>query len=174
MDAEQTRRYEEAKRRFADPRVQRRLKRIKKRDWEENTLLPSQVFAERLRETRQARGLTLDALEDRMRRVGFPISRRRLWELEHSRCRLSLDEAFALTEALGGVLANMLIPPPDKLVRLGGGLATDGASARKWMASGLPYRSRQRPAPEIARDVKLEEAGRRFVLLAASRQARAG
>ena len=47
-----------------------------------------------------------------MRRLGFPISRRRLWELEHSRCRLTLDEAFALTQALGAVLANMLIPPP--------------------------------------------------------------
>ena len=166
MDPETKQKYEAAKARYAHPGVQRRHARIKRRDWEENTLPPSKVFARRLRETRKARRLSLARLSAQMAVHGHPISVRAIHEIETGKRRLSLDEAFALTEVLRAVPANMLVPPEGKFVRLGPGLATDGSGMRTWLSSGLAHRSNQPPAPEIADDVQREEWDRRIARLA--------
>ena len=157
---------QEARRRYEHPGVQRRLAHIKERDWDENTLPASAVFAQRLRETRKERGYTLAELERRMKLNGNPISKSALQLIELGRRGLSLDEALALTEVLQAVPANMLIPPSGKLVRLSEGLAVEGSDMRRWLSSGLPFRSKQAPAKELRADVLKEESDRRIARLA--------
>ena len=134
--------------------------------FEETTLLPSVVFAQRLRERREERGLSLVGLSRLTTAKGRPISKSAIQRLEQCEKGLLLDDAFALTEALAAVPANMLIPPEGKLIRLSESLAVDGADLRKWFSSGLPYRSLQRPAAEIAPDVEREESDREIARLA--------
>ena len=130
---------------------------LKEKDWRENTLLPSQVFGRRLRETRKARNLTQAELAARMQAKGHPISATAVLKIERGGRGLSLDEAFALTEALEAVPVYMLTPPDDKFVRLSESIATDGAGMSEWLVSGLPDRTlperRQRPPAELADEV---------------------
>jgi transcriptional regulator with XRE-family HTH domain len=176
VDKETREKYEEPKSRYSDPRVQRRLRKIKERHWRENTLLPSQVFGRRLRETRDARNLTLDGLAARMTQYGHPMSKRRLSEIETCKCHLRLDEAFALVEILQAVPLYLLTPPGEMFVRLSEGYGTNGPGLRDWFVSGLPERTspgwRLDPPPELS-DVLEEESAESEDIERVARLARA-
>ena len=147
----------EARQRYQDPDLHEQREQTKEQDWRENTLRPSAVFGRRLQETRKARNLTQAELARQMRAKGHAMSKTALLRIERSDRRLTLDEAFALTEALQAVPVNMLTPPEGKFVRLSESLATDGSGIRKWLIKGLPGRSNQDPLPELTDDVRSEE-----------------
>lgn len=166
-DEEQRQLRDEAPRRLSDPDgpAQQELRRLKERDWSENTLPASAVFAQRLREMRKVRrGMNLAQLAHRMEAKGHPLSETALRRIERCERGLSLDEAFALIEALDAVPVYMLSPPDDMLIRLSESVATDGEGLRSWFVSGLPERTvperRQPPPPEIADAVEHEQRAR--------------
>jgi transcriptional regulator with XRE-family HTH domain len=138
------------------------LRRLKDRDFRESSLLPSQVFGQRMQEFRRARGLDQADLAQLMTAKGFPISQPTLSQIEKGRRKrgVTLDEAFAITEALRAVPAHLLTPPGDKLIRLSESVATDGAGIRQWLVSGLPWttghQAVQPPPAEVAEDVARE------------------
>jgi transcriptional regulator with XRE-family HTH domain len=155
-----------ARQRYNDPAVQKRLRRTKDAAFRERSLLPSQVFAYRLRDTREARGLKQTELARQTAATGNPISQPTLSRIETGKQGISLDEAFALTEVLRAVPAHMLTPPSPSLVRLSEAFATDGSGLRAWLVSGLPHRSDQAPPEEIAGDVAQDRHHRNLVRLA--------
>ena len=158
---------DEARRRLSDPDgpAQQKLRRLKQRHWDETTLPASAVFAARLRETRKARGLTQAELAQRMKAKGHTISETALRRIESWKRGLSLDEAFALIEALEAVPVYMLTPQEDKLIRLSESVATDGEGMRGWLVSGLPdlIPPERRPEPPaeltdaLAREQRTQE-----------------
>lgn len=168
--------------RFSDPGFQEEQRRTKETDWQQNSLLPSQVFAMRLRETRKARGLTQVELARRVQSSGRRISPTALVRVERCVRGLSLDEAFALTEALQAVPLYMLTPPADTAIRMSENVATDGAGLREWFVSGIPGRGgpdsippdrdhrrdprRTSPPDEIADDVRRHKFQENMVRLA--------
>lgn len=131
---------EEARRRFGDPADQEALQAAREADWAENTVPASEVFALRLRETREARRMNQGKLAAILTASGTPMSKTALLRLERGQRGLSLDEALAITEKLAAVFATMLTPPEDKLVRLSESLAIGGADLRTWMVSGATWR----------------------------------
>jgi transcriptional regulator with XRE-family HTH domain len=157
---------QEALERFNDPAFRAELRRRKDEDFRDSTMQASDVFRLRLRDLRAARGMTQADLAVRMRATGNPMSMTAIQKVEAGQRGISLDEAFALTEALQGVPSYMLTPPGDKLIRLSEGLATDGAGLRQWLVSGLPFRSKQDPPSEIEDDVRSERLEANLVRLA--------
>ena len=95
-----------------------------------------------------------------MRAKGHAISTTGLSRIETGDRGLSLDEAFAFVEALQAVPLYMLTPPNDKLIRLSGSVAADGAGLHDWLVSGLAGRTRsgwrQGPPVELADHVERE------------------
>jgi hypothetical protein len=82
-----------------------------------------------------------------MKAMGRPIARSSLYEIEGCRKQLSLDDAFALTEALEAVPLFMLTPPAEKYLRLSDSVATEAAGVSDWLLYGLP----DSQPPECAR-----------------------
>jgi transcriptional regulator with XRE-family HTH domain len=148
---------DEAKRRYEDPVFQEEQRQRKLADFRDSSMTATEVFAIRLRETRRARGLTQAELAKRMSAIGNEISATAIARIEACQRGLSLDEAFALTEALQAVPLYMLTPPEDMLVRLSVGLATDGLGLRTWLVSGLEQRSDQPPPAELANELERQE-----------------
>lgn len=145
---------------------------MKQRNWDETTMPASVVFAQRLREMRKARGLTQAQLAARMEAAGHAITDTVLRHIE--RCEkakgVSLDDAFALIEALDAVPLYMFTPPDDKFIRLSKSVATDGEGMLGWFVSGLPDRiepeRRQPPPAEITGAVEREQQFARMARLA--------
>ena len=83
---------------------------------------------------------------------------------------VSLDDAFALIEALDAVPLYMFTPPNDKFIRLSKSVATDGEGMLGWFVSGLPDRiepeRRQPPPAEITGAVEREQQFARMARLA--------
>ena len=99
-------------------------------------LLPSEVFAQRLMETRKARGWTQAQLADRMAEAGRPIGRAALARIEAKERSLSLDEAIALIRVLRAVPSNLLSPPDEKQLALTSTIAVNGDGLRNWIRTG--------------------------------------
>lgn len=99
-------------------------------------LSPSQVFGARLRETRRARGMSQEALAERMSAVGRPIGRPALLRIEKGTRGVSLDEALALAECLAAVPANLLSPPDGSWLALTEKAGVDAAGLRNWLITG--------------------------------------
>lgn len=114
---------------------------MKDADFRESSLPASEVFAQRLGETRRARNLTQTKLAQQLAATGDPISQPTLSRIESGEQPVYLDQALALTYVLRAVPAHMLAPPDGKLIRLSAGLATDASSLRQWLVSGLPHRT---------------------------------
>lgn len=73
----------------------------------------SQVFPLQLQKWRNRRGLTTQALADRMGELGEPIHPSAITKIESGARKVSLDEAFAFAAALN-------VPPPTLLLPLDG------------------------------------------------------
>src|SRR5215217_3374746 len=99
---------------------------------------PTEVFAARLREMRDARGLTQAELAQQMTEAGRPLSRGALLRLESGERGLLLDEAIALTRLLHAVPAQLLTAPEGALTALTGKEAVDGDGMRNWLVYGEP------------------------------------
>jgi transcriptional regulator with XRE-family HTH domain len=100
---------------------------------------PSKVFGTRLRELRRARRLTQEELAERMRAAGYPLSKSAIVRIEKDERGISLDEALALTLALGGVFAQMLTPAGEDQVAVHDSYGFDGDALRSWLRTGDPF-----------------------------------
>lgn len=97
----------------------------------------SDVFRQRLRETRTARNLTQGELGARMREAGHPtIDKVAVLRIEKGERGLSLDEALAFASVLHAVPAQLFTPPGDELVSITENYAVDGADMRAWLRYG--------------------------------------
>jgi transcriptional regulator with XRE-family HTH domain len=121
----------------------------------ERNLRPSEVFAARLREVRNRRGLSQDALAQQMTDSGRPLSKAALLRIEKGKGfeeggrGLLLDEALALAVTLNAAPAHLLSPPGDGgYVMLTDKLGMDADAVRDWLTLGLVGFE---PAPESQR-----------------------
>lgn len=100
---------------------------------------PSEVFAERLREKRRARGFSQEQLAEMLTKAGTPMSKWALLAVEKGKRGLSLDEALAIPAVLNAVPEQMFTPPEGVFVRLTDKVGADGSSIREFMRYGLPW-----------------------------------
>jgi transcriptional regulator with XRE-family HTH domain len=106
----------------------------------EGGMKPSEVFAQRLRETRKARGWTQAELAEQLNQRGIPMNRDALMRIERGARSVSLDEALGLAQCLYAVPALLLTPPEGRHVAIAPnmGLAiADGDEVRDWLTTGV-------------------------------------
>jgi transcriptional regulator with XRE-family HTH domain len=101
----------------------------------------SQIFRQRLRETRQARGgLSQGELAARMREAGHPtIDKAAVLRIEKGTRGVSLDEALALASVLNAVPAQLFTPPGEEVVWVTENHGFDGAGMRAWLLHGNEF-----------------------------------
>jgi transcriptional regulator with XRE-family HTH domain len=128
------------------------------------------VFAERLREARNARGWRQQDLADEMGKLGMPMDRTTIAKLEKGQREVRLDELVALAVALDVALVHLVLPiegdesspiEGDKLpvhpthgppVKLTPKREVDQVKARRWARGDIPldpanYRSYAEQSP---------------------------
>jgi len=112
---------------------------------------PSETFAARLRETREARGKSQAKLAEQ---VG--MSRAALLRVERNERGLLLDEAIALSASLSVSLAHLLTPPGDAELDVGlrGYPGLGGGAVRSLIRYGNPLAAAgSRPTDALASEV---------------------
>ena len=77
------------------------------------TLIPSEVFRARMRETRDALGLKQRELVDLVAPLGGPTHQPAIARIEAGTRKASLDEAFAIAAGLGVELGYLCSPEPE-------------------------------------------------------------
>jgi transcriptional regulator with XRE-family HTH domain len=97
---------------------------------------PSEVFRSRLRETRNARGVSQGELARRMRDAGYPMDKSAVLRIEKGERGISLDEALAFAAILFASPAHLLSPPGDEIVWLTSNRGFDGEGMRAWLLHG--------------------------------------
>jgi transcriptional regulator with XRE-family HTH domain len=109
---------------------------------------PSHVFARRLRETREDRGLSQRQLAEAMTAVGRPMDRiavHRMEKIPPERV-VSLDEMLGFAKVLEIAPALLISPPDREHVWITNGVGYKGGEVRNWLVWGTPG------MPELARD----------------------
>lgn len=96
----------------------------------------STVFAQRLREIREARGMSRPQLARLMTERGRPMTKLALHRIENGDRKVSLDEAIAFAETLRAALAALLSPAEGTYLALTDKHAVDGAGLRQWLVTG--------------------------------------
>ncbi|MCX4093604.1 DEAD/DEAH box helicase family protein [Nocardia sp. alder85J] len=97
--------------------------------------------AERLRELRAERGLTLQALATRLAELGRPVDMSALAKVEKGQRRIDVDDLIALALALDASPNWLLLPrslPRDTLVALTPAYQTDGSEVWSWAIRDRP------------------------------------
>jgi transcriptional regulator with XRE-family HTH domain len=78
-------------------------------------LSPAELVLSRIRTIREAQGLSIAALAERLAEQGYVVSDNRLWNLESGRTKLHVDTLFAIAAALGvSPLALQTTPTDDE------------------------------------------------------------
>jgi transcriptional regulator with XRE-family HTH domain len=109
----------------------------------------SDVFRQRLSETRQARALSLGALGRLMRDAGHrTIDKAAVLRIEQGKRGISLDEAFAFASVLFAVPAQLFTPPGDERVYITQNYAVDGEEMRAWLRYGDAFVAHGGDLPE--------------------------
>jgi transcriptional regulator with XRE-family HTH domain len=102
---------------------------------------PGQIFARRVKEERAACGWTQQQLVDRLKELGYPISRPTLIRVEAGGTRAEkapLQEVFALAVALGVHPADLLAPLEDETaMAIVPNLIFAAPLAREWVRGDL-------------------------------------
>ena len=80
--------------------------------------LPSEVFIERLADTRERKRLTQQQLADRLKALDAPIDRSTIGKIESGKRGVSLDELFYFAAALGISPLALLVPRADTRMRV--------------------------------------------------------
>ena len=95
---------------------------------------PSQVLGRRVKEEREASHWTQGDLVDRLREVGYPVSRPTIIRLEAGQARAPLELVFALAVALGVSIADLVAPLYDEApLALTKNLVFSAPLAREWV-----------------------------------------
>lgn len=131
---------------------------------------PGAVFAHRLRELREARGVSQTTLADLLTTAGVPMNKWAVMRIETGQRQLTLDEALAIALVLKASFAHLLTPPDGGLTAVTEHVGLDGAALREWLRYGTPGAT-HREAEEELMDAELEE--RLAVLAVAYLDARA-
>ncbi len=100
---------------------------------------PSAVFAQRLRETRKARGLSQEELARRMGEAGRPLGKASLVRVENDAREPTLNEVVGLAHLLAAAPANLLSPPADKWFALTDTVGIDDVGLRNWLLTGVGF-----------------------------------
>jgi transcriptional regulator with XRE-family HTH domain len=108
----------------------------------------SDVFRQRLRETRKARAMTQGDLGARMREAGYPMDKAAVQRVEKGDRGVSLDETLAFAAVLGAVPAQMFTPPGDETVWLTKNLGVNGEGIRAWLRYGDAFVADSGDLPE--------------------------
>jgi transcriptional regulator with XRE-family HTH domain len=99
---------------------------------------PSEVFGERLTETRAARGSISQAeLARRMTEAGYPMDKAAVLRVEKGKRGLSLDEALGFCAVLNVAPAYMLTPPDSTFIALTDKFGMDAEALREWLQFAL-------------------------------------
>jgi len=103
---------------------------------------PSEVFAARLRDMREAKGLSQTELAQRATKQGRELDRAAVLRIENGKRGLALDEAIALAWVLQAVPAQLLTPPEGATLALTEDHGVDGEGLRNWFEFGDPLLAR--------------------------------
>ena len=107
---------------------------------------PSDLFARRLRELRDARGWSQRDFADELARLGEPMDRAIIARVETDNRGISLDEAILFAAALGTSLENMIVPSDvgvpgsSQTVQIAGKLAVPARDLLLWLKGLQPLR----------------------------------
>ncbi len=118
---------------------------------EDRKVRPSEAFAARLKELRNARGLSQAELAKLMNDAGQEMSKVALLRIEKGQRGLSLDEALAFAAVLRAVPAHMLSPRAGEVVMLTKNEGVDGEGLRAWLRTGDAFGDFQ---PKLGRDLE--------------------
>lgn len=104
---------------------------------------PTRAFALRLRETREALGLSKRDLAQRLTEIGFPLDRFAIGRIEAAggpppaRKAITLDEVLALAAALGVAPIHLVVPEEGE-IELGEALHVAAPEVRRWVRGERP------------------------------------
>lgn len=117
----------------------------------DNAPTPSDLIAQRVRELRKARGMTVAALAERCKDAGAPqLTAQALYKLEGQRDKrsprpVSVDEMLTLAYVLDIAPVHLIAGlDDDAAMPLGAGWTVDAAGARMWIRGLAPMRDRNR------------------------------
>jgi transcriptional regulator with XRE-family HTH domain len=108
---------------------------------------PSDLFARRLRDLRDARGWSQRDFADELARLGSPTDRAIIARVETGQRGISLDEAILFAAVIGTSLENMIVPSDIALpgspetVQIAGKLTAPARDVRLWLKGLQPLRS---------------------------------
>ena len=103
------------------------------------TQSPEQTFSQRLREAREAQGISQRQMVDRLAELGLATNQAAIARIERGTRKVSLDEAVAISAALDVALVNLFLPiEGDEPVQLTPALTVDPDKARRWARGGVP------------------------------------
>jgi transcriptional regulator with XRE-family HTH domain len=102
---------------------------------------PSEVFATRLREVREAKRLSQADLAARLGELGVPVNRATVARTETGTRGITLDDALLYAAALGPSPVNMFLPlRSDDPVELAPNLSVRSDKVRRWARGQGPLR----------------------------------
>jgi transcriptional regulator with XRE-family HTH domain len=122
---------------------------------------PSAVFAANLKRERKSAGYTAAALADELGAIGADISRSAIAQIESGRRGtrgVTLDEALAISAALGVPLTAMLMPTDDETVSLAPELEVNSWRALAWLIDDEPLPGRRRVTSAVTGYIAVREA----------------
>lgn len=115
------------------------MARPKSRTADAKALTPAELVLNRIRAIREAQGLSIAALAERLAEQGYVISDNRLWNLESGRTRLHIDTLFAIAAALGvSPLALQTTPDGEEEIQPAPGVRISAARFNAWMNGTSP------------------------------------
>ncbi|WP_081913434.1 helix-turn-helix domain-containing protein [Glycomyces sp. NRRL B-16210] len=104
-------------------------------------LTPAELVLNRIRAIREAQGLSITALAERLAEHGYVISDNRLWNLESGRTKLHVDTLFAIAAALGVSPLTLQTTPTDdedEEIQPAPGVRVSTARFNAWMTGTSP------------------------------------
>ncbi len=93
---------------------------------------PSEIFAERVREIREAKRWTQQDLAERLDELGAGADRATVARTENGKRGITLDNAVTYCAALGAPLLYMIVGVKVEPVAIAPGLRVSGGEARRW------------------------------------------
>ena len=100
---------------------------------------PSEVFRDRLRQTREARNLSQSELARLMTDAGRPLSKIAVLRCESGDRGISLDEALTFAIVLEIAPAHLLTPAEGAHLWVTNRMGLDGGELRNWLIFGDPF-----------------------------------
>lgn len=77
-------------------------------------LAPGEIFSRRMKDAREAAGIAQTELSRRLEELGYTLKRSAIADIESGRRRVTLDDALAISAALGVAPLHMIVPFEDE------------------------------------------------------------